>query len=282
MNQKKLRTVVFPVAGLGTRFLPATKAIPKEMLPIVDKPLIQYAVEEAIEAGFDRLIFVTSPAKKTIADHFYSSSELNEKLKMDSILPPNVSCLYIHQSVPLGLGHAVLCARDAIESEPFAIILPDDLIDGGTVGGCLSQMVKYYGKHGCGVIGIQKITPEETKQYGIVEYQDGAGEAGRITNIVEKPNPDVAPSLLGVVGRYILPSEIMVRLEKTQKGTGNEIQLTDGISALLSEHRVDGFQFNGTRYDCGSKMGYLKATVDYALKRPELGQEFSAWLRAKK
>jgi UTP--glucose-1-phosphate uridylyltransferase len=281
MKHKKLRTAVFPAAGLGTRFFPATKASPKEMIPIVDKPLIQYAVEEAIEAGFDRLIFVVARNKTSIAEHFDRTFELVATKKMDTIIPANVSCIYILQAEPLGLGHAVWCARDVIGPEPFAVVLPDDLID-GAAGGCLSQMVRHYEKNGCGVIGIQKVAPQETKQYGIIEYQDAANEASRIATIVEKPEPWIAPSLLGVVGRYILPSAIMNQLGNTQKGAGNEIQLTDAISALLSEYRIDGLQFNGTRYDCGSKLGYLKATVDYALKRPDLAEEFSAWLTAKK
>jgi UTP--glucose-1-phosphate uridylyltransferase len=281
MSYKKLKTVIFPAAGLGTRFLPVTKASPKEMLPIVDKPLIQYAVEEAIEAGFEQLVFVISPDKSAIRNHFESTSELDEKLKIEAIIPANVSSLYIEQSTPLGLGHAIWCARDAIKTEPFAVVLPDDLIDGGTAGGCLLQMARHYEKNGCGAIGIQKIAPEETKQYGIIEYEDEVGSSNRIATIVEKPDPQFAPSLLGVVGRYILPSAIMGQLEKTQKGSGNEIQLTDAISALLGDYRIDGFQFKGQRYDCGSKIGYLKANVDYALKHPELAKEFSAWLTTK-
>jgi UTP--glucose-1-phosphate uridylyltransferase len=281
MSYKKLKTVIFPAAGLGTRFLPVTKANPKEMLPIVDKPLIQYAVEEAIEAGFEQLVFVISPDKNAIRNHFESTSELDEKLKIEAIIPTNVSSIYIEQSAPLGLGHAIWCARDTIEAGPFAVVLPDDLIDGAAAGGCLLQMVRHYEKNGCGAIGIQKIALEETKQYGIIEYEDEVGGSNRIASIVEKPDPQFAPSLLGVVGRYILPSAVMGQLEKTQKGSGNEIQLTDGISALLGDYRIDGFQFKGQRYDCGSKIGYLKANVDYALKHPELAQEFTAWLTTK-
>jgi len=281
MSYKKLKTVIFPAAGLGTRFLPVTKVNPKEMLPIVDKPLIQYAVEEAIEAGFEQLVFVIAPDKNVIRNHFETTLELNAKPKIEAIIPANVSSLYIEQSAPLGLGHAILCAREAIEAEPFAVVLPDDLIDGAAAGGCLLQMAQYYEKNGCGAIGIQKITLEETKQYGIIEYEDEMGGSNRIATIVEKPDPQFAPSLLGVVGRYILPAAIMEQLEKTQKGSGNEIQLTDGISALLGDYRIDGFQFKGQRYDCGSKIGYLKANVDYALKHPELAKEFSAWLTTK-
>ena len=281
MSYKKLKTVIFPAAGLGTRFFPVTKASPKEMLPIVDKPLIQYAVEEAIEAGFEQLVFVISPDKKAIRKHFESISELDEKLNIEAIVPANVSSIYIEQSVPLGLGHAIRCARDVINAEPFAVVLPDDLIDGGTTGGCLLQMVRHYERNGCGAIGIQKIAPEETNQYGIIEYEDEVGGSNRIATIVEKPDPQFAPSLLGVVGRYILPSAVMSQLEKTQKGSGNEIQLTDAISALLGDYRIDGFQFKGQRYDCGSKIGYLKANVDYALKHSELAKEFAAWLTTK-
>ena len=281
MSYKKLKTVIFPAAGLGARFLPVTKANPKEMLPIVDKPLIQYAVEEAIEAGFEQLVFVISPDKNAIRKHFESTSELDEKLKIEAIIPTNVSSIYIEQSAPLGLGHAIWCARDTIEAGPFAVVLPDDLIDGAAAGGCLLQMVRHYEKNGCGAIGIQKIALEETKQYGIIEYEDEVGGSNRIASIVEKPDPQFAPSLLGVVGRYILPSAVMGQLEKTQKGSGNEIQLTDGISALLGDYRIDGFQFKGQRYDCGSKIGYLKANVDYALKHPELAKECPAWLATK-
>ena len=281
MSYKKLKTVIFPAAGLGTRFLPVTKASPKEMLPIVDKPLIQYAVEEAIEAGFEQLVFVISPDKKGIKKHFESTSELDAITKIEEIIPANVSALYIEQTEPLGLGHAIWCARDAIEAEPFAVVLPDDLIDGAAAGGCLLQMVRQYEKNGFGAIGIQKIAPEETKQYGIIEYEDEVGGSNRIATIVEKPDPQFAPSLLGVVGRYILPSAVMGQLEKTQKGSGNEIQLTDAISALLGDYHIDGFQFKGQRYDCGSKIGYLKANVDYALKHPELAKEFAAWLTTK-
>ncbi|MBX9605673.1 MAG: UTP--glucose-1-phosphate uridylyltransferase GalU [Gammaproteobacteria bacterium] len=286
----KVRKAVFPVAGLGTRFLPATKANPKEMLPVVDKPLIQYAAEEAVEAGIEELIFVTGRTKRSIEDHFDKAYELENELEkankqrllelVRNILPSNVSCTYIRQAEPLGLGHAVLCARPVVGDEPFAVLLADDLIDGqGT--GCLKQMVELFEHYNSGVIAVQPVPAEDTDKYGIVATKAIEQGVSKITSIVEKPKPAVAPSNLAVVGRYILPGEIMQILATTQRGAGNEIQLTDGIATLLERQQVLAYQFKGTRYDCGSKLGYLQATVDLALKHPEVAADFAAWLKAR-
>lgn len=287
--KKKLRKAVFPVAGLGTRFLPATKANPKEMLPVVDKPLIQYAAEEAVEAGIEELIFVTGRNKRSIEDHFDKAYELEAELEkhgkamllelVRTILPASVSCTYIRQSEPLGLGHAVLCARPAVNNEPFAVILADDLIDGGERG-CLKQMVEMFDRHQTGVIAVQPIPPQDTDKYGIVEVDAGLAGLSAIRTIVEKPKPAEAPSNLAVVGRYILPGAIMPLLAQTRSGAGGEIQLTDGIARLLGSEQVLAYQFEGRRYDCGSKLGYLEATVDFALKHPELAPGFRDVLRA--
>jgi UTP--glucose-1-phosphate uridylyltransferase len=287
---QRVRKAVFPVAGLGTRFLPATKANPKEMLPIVDKPLIQYAAEEAVEAGIEELIFVTGRAKRAIPDHFDKAYELEAELEkggkqelldiVRNVLPPHVSCIYIRQSEPLGLGHAVLCARPAVDDQPFAVILADDLIDGGARG-CLRQMVEIYEQHQAGVIAVQPVPRADTRKYGIVATREDSGRVRTIESIVEKPPPESAPSNLAVVGRYILPGSIMEILARTGRGAGNEIQLTDGIATLLGQHPVMAFEFAGTRYDCGSKLGYLQATVDYALRHGEVGAEFAAWLAAR-
>lgn len=287
----KVRKAVFPVAGLGTRFLPATKANPKEMLPVVDKPLIQYAAEEAVEAGIEELIFVTGRTKRSIEDHFDKAYELESELEkankqvlleiVRNILPAHVSCIYIRQSEPLGLGHAVLCARPAVGNEPFAVLLADDLIDGqGT--GCIKQMVEIYEQHKAGVIAVQEVAREDTDKYGIVATDPINDRLSKITSIVEKPKPDVAPSTSAVVGRYILPGEIMGILASTRRGAGNEIQLTDGIATLLETQSVLAYQFKGTRYDCGSKLGYLQATVDLALKHPQVSEDFAAWLAKRK
>jgi len=283
----KVRKAVFPVAGLGTRFLPATKASPKEMLPIVDKPLIQYAAEEAVAAGIEELIFVTGRAKRSIEDHFDKAYELEAELEKNdkqqmlelvrNILPARVACIYIRQAEPLGLGHAVLCARPAIGDEPFAVLLADDLIDGAGQG-CLSQMVAQYEHYNSGVIAVQPVAAEDTDKYGIVEARALDGGISKILSIVEKPKPAVAPSNLGVVGRYVLPGEIMQILANTQRGAGDEIQLTDAIATLIERQQVLAYEFDGVRYDCGSKLGYLQATVDYALKHPEVANDFGAWL----
>ncbi len=282
-----VKKAVFPVAGLGTRFLPATKANPKEMLPVVDKPLIQYAAEEAEAAGITELIFVTGRSKNSIIDHFDKAYELEAELEkknkqqmleiVQNILPPDISCIYIRQAEPLGLGHAILCAKPVIGNEPFAILLADDLIDGGKRG-CLSQMVDVYDRHNNGVIAVERVPQADTEKYGIVEVQNIDDKLSRIKSIVEKPDPADAPSNLAVVGRYILPPAIMDILEKTGKGAGGEIQLTDAIAELLKKKEVQAWEFEGTRYDCGSKLGYLQATVEFALKHPELKNDFETYL----
>jgi UTP--glucose-1-phosphate uridylyltransferase len=280
---------IFPVAGLGTRFLPATKANPKEMLPIVDKPLIQYAVEEAIAAGITELIFVTSSSKRAIEDHFDSNFELeatlqqrgNEELLgiVRGILPDGVSCAYIRQKNPQGLGHAVLCARQLMANEPFAVLLADDLIDGGKVP-CLKQMIDQFHQIQSSIVAVQKIHPAETTKYGIVDVPAAQALLIAMHGIIEKPAPELAPSNLGVVGRYILTPAIFTQLVKTKVGSGGEIQLTDAIAKLLHEEPVYAYQFTGKRYDCGSKLGYLEATVAYALKHPELAEDFRRSLEA--
>lgn len=279
---KKITKAVFPVAGFGTRFLPATKANPKEMLPVVDKPLIQYAVEEAIAAGITELIFVTNSSKRAIEDHFDSNFELEATLAergkhellniVRGILPDGVSCAYIRQKSPQGLGHAVLCAKQLVVDEPFAVLLADDLIDGGARP-CLQQMVEKFTQTQASVIAVQKIASEETKKYGIVDVAAKESFA-LMRGIVEKPSPEDAPSNLGVVGRYILTPQIFAMLESTHKGSGGEIQLTDAIAKLLKQESVHAYQFQGKRYDCGTKLGYLEATVAYALKHPELADDF--------
>lgn len=279
----KITKAIFPVAGLGTRFLPATKANPKEMLPIVDKPLIQYAVEEAVAAGITELIFVTSSSKRAIEDHFDSNFELEATLhghgKKDmlnivkGILPDGVSCAYIRQKSPQGLGHAVLCAKQLVMKEPFAVLLADDLIDGGTMP-CLKQMINRFADLQTSIIAVEKIDPSETKKYGIVDVPTVNEMITAIRGIVEKPSPEEAPSNLSVVGRYILTPLIFTLLENTNEGSGGEIQLTDAIAKLLSHEQVYAYQFKGKRYDCGSKLGYLEATVAYALKHPELADDF--------
>ena len=282
-----IRKAVFPVAGLGTRFLPATKANPKEMLPVVDKPLIQYAVEEAVEAGITELIFVTSSSKRAIEDHFDKNYEMESELEkkgkhellkiLRSVVPDGVSCVYIRQPEALGLGHAVLCAKPVVGNEPFAVLLADDLIDGHGRG-VVRQMVSIYGDYGCSVLGVEQVPPTETDKYGIVSTGEDDGEIANIINIIEKPKPVQAPSNLAVVGRYLLTPRIFDYLERTGSGSGGEIQLTDAIAELLSEEKVLAYRFQGKRYDCGSKLGYLQATVEYALKHPELKDDFAAYL----
>lgn len=284
----RISKAVFPVAGLGTRFLPATKASPKEMLPIVDKPLIQYAVEEAIEAGITELVFVTSSTKRAIEDHFDKSyeleSELEKKGKLDAlnlvqnIVPRGVSSVYVRQPEALGLGHAVLCARAAIGNNPFAVILPDDLIDGDG-SGVVSQMVQAYESTECSQLGVEEVPNEDTDKYGIVNITgDIVGRSSRVDKIVEKPRPEQASSNLAVVGRYILTPKIFDLLETTSIGSGGEIQLTDAISALLQYEKVYAYRFVGNRFDCGSKLGYMKATVEYGLKHDEISDEFREFL----
>jgi len=278
---------VFPVAGMGTRFLPATKANPKEMLPIVDKPLIQYAAEEAIAAGIKELIFVTSSSKRAIEDHFDKNYELESELtKRDKqellklvrdVVPEGVSCAYVRQPEALGLGHAVLCAKPVVGNDPFAVILADDLIDGHGKS-CLGQMVDLFLEQQCSVLGVEEVDKSETASYGIVSPVRIRERLSEVKGIVEKPHPTEAPSTLAVVGRYILTPRIFELLEKTERGAGGEIQLTDAIAALLNEQKILAYEFDGVRYDCGSKLGYLKATVEYALKHPELREEFRDYL----
>ena len=282
---QKVRAAVFPVAGRGTRFLPATKPSPKEMLPIVDKPLIQYAVEEAIEAGATKLVFVTGSSKRAIEDHFDTDPELEQALidsgkdellrSIQDIVPPGVSCIFIRQGKPLGIGHAVLCARPAVGNEPFFVHLADDLIAG--TPGCLTQMAREHAKHGGSVVAVETVPHENTSSYGIVAVDES--DHSRITQIVEKPAPADAPSDSAVVGRYLLSGSIFDKLENLGKGAGGEIQLTDGIAALLDESPVYAYSFDGVRYDCGSKLGYLQATVGYGLSHPETGESFRAYLK---
>ena len=283
-----VRKAVFPVAGLGTRFLPATKASPKEMLPIVDKPLIQYAVEEAVAAGIEVMVFVTGRNKRAIPDHFDKAYELEKELEargknetlelVRDIVPPTVSCIYIRQSEALGLGHAVQCAESVIDDEPFAVILADDLIDDRS-GGCLQQMVRVFEKEQCSLLGVERVDPSATGSYGIVATSEFTNLLGKVREIVEKPAPEDAPSNLGVVGRYILTPKIFNKIKQTGRGAGGEIQLTDAISDLLKDEPVLAYEFKGTRYDCGSKLGYLVATVEYALQHQELAQEFRSYLK---
>lgn len=285
---KLIRKAVFPVAGMGTRFLPATKASPKEMLPVVDKPLIQYAVEEAVEAGIEQMIFVTSSSKRAIEDHFDKAQELEDELaergKFDllgmvkNIVPSGVSCIYIRQAEPLGLGHAVLCAKPVVGNEPFAVILADDMIDGGEQC-CMGQMVDLYEKQQCSILAVEQVEREETGKYGIVEPETLYEGAHNILSMVEKPSPENAPSTLAVVGRYLLSPEIFKHLENIPKGAGGEIQLTDAIAAMLGEHKALAYEFKGKRYDCGSKLGYLQATVEYALQHPNLREGFRHYLQ---
>ncbi|EKD74066.1 MAG: hypothetical protein ACD_45C00085G0001 [uncultured bacterium] len=284
----KVTKAVFPVAGLGTRFLPATKATPKEMMPIVDKPLIQYAVEEAVAAGITELIFVTSSSKRAIEDHFDSNYELESNLlergKFDlleivrDVLPEGISCAYIRQKSPQGLGHAVLCAKQLVVNEPFAVLLADDLIDGGQTT-CLQQMVDAFLETQSSIIAVEKIAPSETQKYGVVDTAVANQFLTAIHGIVEKPSFEQAPSNLGVVGRYILTPRIFSLLEQTARGSGGELQLTDAIAALLADESVYALQFRGKRYDCGSKVGYLEATIAYALKHPEVAHDFKRLLR---
>jgi len=286
MNTKQpVRKAVFPVAGLGTRFLPATKSIPKEMLPIVDKPLIQYAVEEAIEAGIDTLIFVTSHRKRAIMDYFDTDEDLQSYLfkqgkhdlhaRIKDIIPSHVTTAYVIQEEALGLGHAVWCAKSLVGDEPFAVLLADDLIR-SPGDGCLKQMVDEYHATGAGSIGVEQIPPSMTDRYGIVSVQKDKDGRDYIDEIVEKPSPDKAPSNLGVVGRYILPGDIFALLESVQAGVGGEIQLTDAIAAQLSSQRLLAHPFEGVRYDCGSRQGFIKATVDYALEHADMRDELLA------
>ncbi len=286
----EIRKAVFPVAGLGTRFLPATKGGPKEMFPIVDKPVIQYAVEEAIKAGITHFIFVTNDARQQAIENYFSRNAKletnlievgkNELLQVvRNILPAGVTCQYVQQHAPLGLGHAVLCAKELIGNEPFAVLLADDLIDCAKQS-CLQQMLGAFKKHHTSVVAVQKILPKDSYKYGIVDLAQRDQALSKIRGIVEKPSPEKAPSDLAVVGRYILTPEIFFLLERTLKGSGGEIQLTDAIASLLVDQSVYSLQFQGRRYDCGSKLGYLEATLAFAVKHPELGSDFKKCLQS--
>ena len=284
---KKVRKAVFPVAGLGTRFLPATKASPKEMMPIVDKPLIQYAVEEAAAAGITDMVFVTGRTKRSIEDHFDKAYELETELALKhktemletvrSLLPKNINCIYIRQPEALGLGHAVLCAKPVIGDEPFAILLADDLLDANPP--VMKQMTDVFDEHHCSVIGVLDVPRAETRSYGIVKSSYVSERLERFEGVVEKPKPEEAPSTLAVVGRYILTPRIFHHLENVKPGAGGEIQLTDGMAALLAEEQVLAYRYLGKRYDCGSKLGYLEATVDFGRRHPEVGADFSNYLK---
>lgn len=283
---KSIKKAVFPVAGMGTRFLPATKANPKEMLPVVDKPLIQYAAEEAVAAGIDTLIFVTGRNKRSIEDHFDTAYELERQLEESNkekmlkvvreILPPEVDCVFIRQSEALGLGHAVLCARPVVGDEPFAVLLADDLLTGERP--VLSQMVDVFEFNKCPVLGVQEVPMEEVHQYGVVDAKETGDRTYDVAGMVEKPPQAEAPSNLAVVGRYILPGAIFELLETQERGAGGEIQLTDAIARLLSSQRVLAYTFEGKRFDCGSKMGYLQAQVEFALAHEEVGDDFRDYL----
>jgi UTP--glucose-1-phosphate uridylyltransferase len=285
--KQKITKAVFPVAGMGSRFLPATKATAKEMLPVVDKPLIQYAVEEAVAAGITDMVFITGRNKRAIEDHFDKAYELEATLAeqgkdellrvVQSVVPKNVNCIYIRQAEPLGLGHAVLCAKPVIQDEPFAVILADDLIDGERP--IVKQMVDVFAKHQCSILGVQDVPREHTKQYGIVSSTNLEKDIESVLSIVEKPKPEVAPSTLAVVGRYILTPRIFHHIENIKPGAGGEIQLTDAIAALIGEERLLAYRFDGVRYDCGSKLGYLQAQVAYGLKHEALREEFAAYLK---
>lgn len=286
----KIRKAVFPVAGLGSRFLPATKAQPKEMLPIVDKPLIQYAVEEAVAAGITDMVFITGRNKRAIEDHFDSVYELESELEaagkirlldlVRNVIPKHVNCIFIRQSAPLGLGHAVLCARPVVGDEPFAVLLADDFMD--VEAGqkpVLAQMTEIFEQEGSSVLAVQDVPRADTKQYGIVSIDAFKTNLERVNSIVEKPQPEQAPSTLAVVGRYVLTNGIFACLEATGKGAGGEIQLTDGIAALMEKEKVLAYRYTGQRYDCGSKLGYLKATLAMGLKHPETGADFARYLK---
>ena len=287
---QRIRMAVFPVAGLGTRFLPATKASPKEMLPVVDKPLIQYAVEEAVAAGVDTMVFVTGRTKRAIEDHFDKAYELEAELKVKqklrmlelvrSTVPEGVNCIYIRQGEAMGLGHAVACAQPIVGNEPFAVILADDLIDGGGEQ-VLSQMTRRFETVQSSILGVERVPREETDKYGVVSADEMRDDLARVYGIVEKPSPETAPSNLAVVGRYILTPRIFELLARTPPDSRGEIQLTDAIASLLEYESVYAHEFHGTRYDCGSKLGYLKATLEYGLKHAELGEEFRAYLEGR-
>ncbi|CAG9168784.1 UTP--glucose-1-phosphate uridylyltransferase GalU [Cupriavidus pinatubonensis] len=287
--EPRITKAVFPVAGLGTRFLPATKASPKEMLPVVDKPLIQYAVEEAIAAGITEMIFVTGRSKRAIEDHFDKAYELEAELEaknkqallslVRSIKPSHVECFYVRQPEALGLGHAVLCAEKLVGNAPFAVMLADDLLDG--VQPVMKQMVDVYNHYNCSVLGVEEIAPEQSRSYGVVDGREWDTNVIKMSGIVEKPAPEHAPSNLGVVGRYILTPRIFEHIRNLKPGAGGEFQLTDAIQSLLGQEQVLAHRYQGVRYDCGSKLGYLKATVEFALRHPEVREGFGEYLRSR-
>jgi UTP--glucose-1-phosphate uridylyltransferase len=284
--QIKLKKAVFPVAGLGSRFLPATKASPKEMLPVVDKPLIQYAVEEAAAAGITDMIFVTGRNKRAIEDHFDKAYEIETELEkknkegllnmVRSVLPEGVRCIYIRQAEPLGLGHAVLCAQPVVGDDPFAVILADDLMDSQPPA--IARMAEIFAREQCSLLGVEEVPRDATASYGIVTIDKMQGDTARIHSIVEKPQPKDAPSNLAVIGRYVLTNRIFDMLGQVTPGAGGEIQLTDGISALLTQERALAVRLPGRRFDCGSKLGYLQATVEFGVRHPEIGPEFTKYL----
>ncbi len=284
---KKIKKVVFPVAGLGTRFLPATKASPKEMLPIVDKPLIQYAAEEAVSSGIKELIFIIGRTKNVIMDHFDSAPELENELLtknkksllklVQKIVPKNIDCFFVRQNKPSGLGHAIHCAKNIINNEPFAVILADDLIKSQKP--CLKQLMEVYYEKQSTVLALEKIKKSESSKYGIVEYNSKDNRLYDIKSIIEKPSPKMAKSNLAVVGRYIFPPEIFAKIEKVRPGNGKEIQITDAIADLMKGQPVHGYIFEGKRFDCGSKLGYLQATIEYALEHDELSSKFRNYLK---
>lgn len=287
MKTQKISKAVFPVAGLGTRFLPATKASPKEMLPVVDKPLIQYAVEEAADAGIDTMIFITGRNKTSIANHFDKAYELERELQdrsksetleqLRAIIPGHITCVFIRQSEALGLGHAVHCAKPIVGNEPFAVILPDDLVH-NVEQGCIGQMIDLFSQKQSSVLAVERVDPADTGSYGIVKTQNYTGSHGVIESIVEKPKPEVAPTNLGVIGRYVLTPEIFTKIEQTGRGAGGEIQLTDAIANLMADQNVLAYEFKGKRYDCGSKLGFLIATVEHGLMHGELREGFKSYL----
>ena len=290
---KKINKAVFPVAGLGSRFLPATKAQPKEMLPIVDKPLIQYAVEEAVAAGITELVFITGRNKRAIEDHFDTAYELEAELEaagkaqllelVRNVIPKNVSCIYIRQSAPLGLGHAVLCARPVVGNEPFAVLLADDFMDVPEgMPAVLAQMTDIFSRQGSSLLAVQDVPRNETRQYGIVSVSPFAKSLEQVNAIIEKPSAESAPSTLAVVGRYVLTNGIFDYLARLGKGAGGEIQLTDGIAAMIESERVLAYRYDGQRYDCGSKLGYLKASTAMGLKHPETGKAYADFLASLK
>lgn len=285
--RKPVRKVVFPVAGLGTRFLPATKAIPKEMLPLVDRPLLQHAVEEARAAGIEDFVFVTGRSKRAIEDHFDADTELNRTLeergKQDALEEVRGSeiapgrCFYTRQQVPLGLGHAVWCARAVIGNDPFAIVLPDDFVQADTP--CLKQMVEAYNEVGGNIVAVVDVPRERTSSYGILDVEKDDGRLATVRGLVEKPKPEDAPSTLSIIGRYILQPEVFDHLEKQQRGAGNEIQLTDAMAKLIGTQPFHGLRFEGTRFDCGDKVGFIEATLAHALKRPDMADKVREMLR---